>query len=100
MLGPIILVVAIGAVGSFIAAAECNTRSVWDVLVYVLRGALFSLVLAFLCSDWIEARFGLGGHTALAAVAAVIGYNAHRARDLVAFARLLARVKGADHDGR
>lgn len=92
------LVVVMGSVGSFIAASEADTTSVRQVIVFVLRGALFALGIGFLASDWLEAKLGLAGHSALGGVAAVIGYRAHRLGDVVAWARLLQR-KGAE-DGK
>lgn len=102
LLGPIMLVVITSSVGAFIAAAEAETAGVRHVFVFVLRGALFATVLAFGTADWVEIRFGLVGHSALAAIAAGIGYRAHRLGDLLAIARAMhaAATKGWGRGGK
>lgn len=103
LFGPIMLVVITSAVGAYVAAAEAQTATTREVLIFVLRGALFAVVLSAIASEWVEARFGMAGHSALAAASAFIGYYAHRLRRIDPFGiwRLLrtnAAGKGTDRD--
>lgn len=102
MLGPVMLVTIMSSLGAFIAAAESETFGVRHVFVFVLRGSLFALALAFLAAEWVEQRFGLAGHSILCGFAVLIGYRAHRLGDLLLIARAIqaAVTKGGSDRGR
>lgn len=81
--GPYALVLVASSAGAFIAASEAHTKTRRDVLVYIVRGALFALACSALLSEWAEIRFGWPAHSLLAVAAVLIGYQAHQVRRLI-----------------
>lgn len=86
LLGPYTLIVVASSVGAFVAAAEAHTESRRDVFVYVLRGTIFALCFAAICTDWTERHWGLASHSLLPIVSVLIGYQAHQVHRLIPLA--------------
>jgi len=95
--GPYAIVLVASSAGAFIAASETRTKTRYEVMVFVLRGAAFAVAFAALLAEWAERHFGWPSHSMLAAASVGIGYQAHQVRRLVPQAiRRFFRVPNPD----